>query len=86
MSEIGLTGFRAKGSELGAVERHEILILRVFVGEGLEHVRIVVIRVLHMLVSKECNSFQFIFCSHYSVVLFVPFVGIVSRARTLHDA
>jgi hypothetical protein len=71
MPEIGLTGLRTECGKLRAVERNEILVLRMFVRESLQHLRIIIIAVLHVLISQECNPLQFIFCSH----LFSVFIG-----------
>ena len=64
VSEVGLPGLGTKGSELGTIESHEILVFGMFVGKGLQHVGIVVVRILHVLISKQGDSLQFIFCSH----------------------
>ena len=56
MSEIGLTGLRAECRELRTVERHQILIFRVFVDKGLQHLGIVLIAIVDALVSQQRYS------------------------------
>ena len=55
MSEVGLSGLGTECGKLRAVEGNEILVFRVFVREGLQHVGIIVVAVLHVLVSQEGN-------------------------------
>ena len=64
MSEIGLSRFGTEGGELGTIEGHEVLVFGMFVRESLEHVRIVLIAVLYVLITKQGDALQLIFCSH----------------------
>ena len=66
VSEIRLPGLRAKGGELRTIKCYEILVLWMFVRESLQHVRIIVVTILHVLVSQESDPLQFVFCSHVS--------------------
>lgn len=51
MAEIRLSGLGAEGSEFRTVERDQILVLWVLVGERLQHLRVVIIAVLRALVT-----------------------------------
>ena len=62
--EIGLTGLGAEGGKLRTIECHEVLVLRMLVGEGLQHLGVVLIRVVYMLVSQQGHALQFVVCSH----------------------
>ena len=83
VSEIRLAGLRAQSGKLGTVECHQILVLGVFVGEGLQHAWIVLIRVLYVLISQQGYALQFVVCSHtlcgceavFSVIVFTKESG-----------
>ena len=60
VAEVGLAGLGAQRGELGAVERHHILILGVLVLEGLEHVGAVVKLILRALVAQQRHALQFL--------------------------
>ena len=64
MPEIRLPCFGAKSSEFWAVECHQILVLRMFVGECFQHFRTIIVAVLGVLIAKQGDSLQFVFCSH----------------------
>lgn len=49
LAEVGLSGNRTEGCELGAVELHPIVVLLVLVLEGLEHLGSIVHPVLRLL-------------------------------------
>ena len=57
MSKIGLTCLGAQRSKLGTVERHQVIIFRVLVLEGLQHFRRIVVTVLGVLVSQQSYTF-----------------------------
>lgn len=65
VSEIGLTRLGTQRSELGAIKRHQIVILGVFVLEGLQHFGGIVIAVLRILVAQQGNAFQLLFVSRH---------------------
>ena len=82
MPEVRLSGFRTKSRELGTVEGHQVLVLGVFVLEGLEHFGVVLVRVCHMLVAKQGHALQFFFCSHI-VSIKIP---LDTQARVAHES
>ena len=57
MSKVRLARLGTKRGELGTVERHQIVVLRVFVLESLQHLRRIVIAVLGVLVSQQRDTF-----------------------------
>lgn len=57
MPKVRLARLGTKRGELRTVERHQIVVLRVFVLEGLQHLRRIVIAVLGVLVSQQRDAF-----------------------------
>ena len=53
LAEVGLSGNRTEGCELGAVKLHPIVVLLVLVLEGLEDARVVGLRIAHPLVAQK---------------------------------
>ena len=50
VSEVGLTCLGAQGGELGTIQSHEVLVLRMLVFKRLQHLRRIVIAVVRVLV------------------------------------
>ena len=52
VSEVRLTRLGAQGGKLRTVERHQIIVLRVFVLESLQHLRHIVVTILGILITQ----------------------------------
>jgi len=63
LGEVGLSGNGAQGGELGAVELHPVVVLRVFVFEGFQHFWRIVLTVFGLL-AKGLEPFVFTFLIH----------------------
>jgi len=67
---VGLSGDGAEAGELGAVEAHPVVIALMLVGEGLQHLRGVVLAVLGGLRSKEREfALSVTYASHRDIYL-----------------
>ena len=63
VTEVGLACLGAQGGELRTIQSHEILILRMFIFKGLQHLGRIVVAVLGVLIAQQRDTFQFLFVS-----------------------
>ena len=63
VAEIGLSRFWAQRGKLRTIHGHKVLVLRVFVLEGLQHFGRIVIVILCVLVAQQRDTFQLLFVS-----------------------
>ena len=63
VAEIRLASLGAQRGELGAVQGHKVLVLRMFVLKRLQHLGRIVIVVLRILVAQQRDTFQFLLVS-----------------------
>ena len=68
--KIRLSGDGAKAGEFRAVELDKIVTVRVLVVKGFEHLRRVILRVFHILVSKQGDILHCFFVSAHGCVPF----------------
>lgn len=81
-TEIGLSGDGTEGGEFGTVEPYPVIVVRVHVGEGLQHAGVVILTVLS-LVSEGFEPFVLSSCGHgLFSCLFEPF-GVLSDCELI---
>ena len=67
LGKVGLASDRTEAGELGTIETHPVIVLRVFVLEGLQHLGSIILPIL-CLSSKGSKSLLFS-CTHYYIII-----------------